>query len=196
MQTRLKDRKEQIVSTALSLLQTHGYENFSYLDIAKQLGITKASIHHHFPKKSDLGVALCDAIQLWHESAFTKILAMPCSAPLKLEHYINGMLKFACGDNKICPLSSLQADITLLPQEMRVALKALDEHELVFISKVLEEGIKQGDMSFEGCAQHQAIIVVLTCKGALQYSRLHGEHFYQQSIKQLNNLLSTTVKID
>jgi len=196
MQTRLKDRKEQIVATALSFLQTHGYENFSYLDVAKQLGITKASIHHHFPKKSDLGVALCDAIQQWHESAFANILAMQCSASTKLEHYINGMLKFSCGKNKICPLSSLQADITLLPQEMRVALKALDEHELVFIAKVLEEGIKTGDMSFAGSVQNQAIIVVLTCKGALQYSRLHGEHFYQQSIKQLTNVLSASVASD
>ena len=196
MQTRLKDRKQQIVSIALSLLQTQGYENFSYLDIAKQLGITKASIHHHFPKKSDLGVALCNAIRLWHESTFAHILTMPCSAKEKLDQYITGMLKFACGNNKICPLSSLQADITLLPDEMRIALKVLDEHELTFISNVLEQGVIEGDMKFNGDIRSQASIVILTCKGTLQYSRLHGEKFYRDSIQQLLTLLLTSVDND
>ncbi|MCG8611460.1 MAG: TetR/AcrR family transcriptional regulator, partial [Pseudomonadales bacterium] len=51
----MKNRKQQIVELGLSLLQTRGFESFSYQDLARELGITKASIHHHFPKKADLG---------------------------------------------------------------------------------------------------------------------------------------------
>lgn len=190
MQTRLKNRKEQIISTALELLKTQGYENFSYLDIANQLGITKASIHHHFPKKPDLGVALCEAIQTWHNVEFGKILAMTSGANEKLAIYINGMLRFACGKNKICPLSSLQADITLLPEQMQKALKKLDEQELAFITQVLQQGLDEGIFHFNGKAQSQAILVVLTCKGALQYSRVHGNALFEETITQLNLLLA------
>ncbi len=190
MQTRLKNRKEQIISTALELLKSHGYENFSYLDIANQLGITKASIHHHFPKKPELGVALCQAIQTWHELEFGKILAMKSDAKEKLAIYINGMLRFACDKNKICPLSSLQADITLLPDEMHAALKQLDLQELAFIEQLLQQGLDEGLFNFEGSAQSQAILVVLTCKGALQYSRVHGNALFEQTIKQMNLLLA------
>ncbi|HIE19064.1 TPA: TetR/AcrR family transcriptional regulator, partial [Candidatus Bathyarchaeota archaeon] len=35
-----------------------GYGGFSYSDLSKALGITKASIHHHFPSKEELGLAV------------------------------------------------------------------------------------------------------------------------------------------
>ncbi len=184
MQTRLKNRKEQIVSLALELLKSKGFENFSYQDLAKELGITKASIHHHFPKKADLGVALCAAIQEWHKRAFAKITLADNSAMDKLEAYINGLLGFACGQSKVCPLSSLQADVASLPEEMKKALKKLDEHELTFIADILEQGRANNELMFKGSAQHQALLFVLTCKGALQYSRVHGGSIIDDAIAQ------------
>ncbi len=190
MQTRLKNRKQQIIDVALDLLQTHGFENFSYLDIANRLSITKASIHHHFAKKEDLGVALCQAIQAWHELEFGKILASSTSAKQKLDTYINAMLRFACGKSKICPLSSLQVDIASLPKAMHSELKALDDHELAFITQVLAEGKQAGEFNFAGDEQSQAILVVLACKGALQYSRVHGDYIFEQAMAQINTLLA------
>ena len=184
MQIRLKNRKEQIVNLALELLKSKGFENFSYQDIANTLGITKASIHHHFPKKADLGVALCVAIQEWHTKVFARISLSQCGAMEKLEQYINGLLGFACGNSKVCPLSSLQADITLLPLEMKIALKRLDEHELAFIATILQQGRNTKELNFLGSAQHQALLFVLTCKGALQYSRVHGGSIIDDAIAQ------------
>lgn len=189
MQTRSKNRKEQIVSVALELLQTHGFENFSYLDIANRLSITKASIHHHFAKKEDLGVALCQAIQDWHEVGFSQILAADNSASEKLDSYVHAMLKYACGKNKICPLSSLQVDVTSLPTAMQSALKVLDEHELDFITQVLALGRKNGEFNFVGDVKSQAILVVIACKGALQYSRVHGDYIFEQTMAQISLLL-------
>ena len=49
---------ERILDIAERLLQTRGFTNFSYADIAAELGITKASLHYHFPGKGELGQAL------------------------------------------------------------------------------------------------------------------------------------------
>src|SRR6185295_2042375 len=51
---------EQILDLAETLIQTRGYSAFSYQDIADSLGIRKASIHYHFPSKTDLGIAVVD----------------------------------------------------------------------------------------------------------------------------------------
>ncbi|MBU3069673.1 TetR/AcrR family transcriptional regulator [Aestuariicella sp. G3-2] len=189
MQRRLKNRKEQILDLALELLQTHGFESFSYQDLSRELGITKASIHHHFPKKADLGVALCEVIQQWHEREFSRARNFTGSAMEKLDMYVKGTLKYACGDKKICPLSSLQADIASLPEAMRPALKRMDDHELDFIAELLEEGRVNGEFSFSGEARSQAILFVLTCKGALQYSRVHGSSVYDAAMAQMKALL-------
>ena len=43
---------EQILDVAEGLVQTRGFNSFSYADIAKQLGITTASLHYHFGSKA------------------------------------------------------------------------------------------------------------------------------------------------
>ena len=53
-------RKGQILEVATELVQTRGYSAFSYQDLSNRLGITKASIHHHFPSKGDLGRAVAE----------------------------------------------------------------------------------------------------------------------------------------
>ena len=53
--TRQSATAEQILDLAETLIQTRSYSAFSYQDIADALGIRKASIHYHFPSKTELG---------------------------------------------------------------------------------------------------------------------------------------------
>jgi AcrR family transcriptional regulator len=48
------DTKENIVKTALSLFLQKGYERTSLNDIAREVGITKPAIYHHFKNKDEL----------------------------------------------------------------------------------------------------------------------------------------------
>lgn len=49
------DMREQILTSAQRLVQQRGFNGFSYADIADEVGIRKASLHHYFPTKTDLG---------------------------------------------------------------------------------------------------------------------------------------------
>ena len=48
----------RILDVAERLVQTRGYNGFSYADISAQLRIRNASVHYHFPTKTDLGKRL------------------------------------------------------------------------------------------------------------------------------------------
>lgn len=48
------DTKEKITRTALSLFLERGYEKTSLNDIAREVGITKPAIYHHFKNKAQL----------------------------------------------------------------------------------------------------------------------------------------------
>ncbi|MFL5019319.1 MAG: TetR/AcrR family transcriptional regulator, partial [Rhizobium sp.] len=50
----LSTTSDEILASARALIMTGGYNGFSYADIAAVVGIRKASIHHHFPSKTDL----------------------------------------------------------------------------------------------------------------------------------------------
>ena len=189
VQTRSRNRKEEILELAITLLQTKGFESFSYQDLSTALGITKASIHHHFPRKEDLGVALCQWIKTWHEQRFQQAKTEFPDPWQRLDAYLNWSLQYAKGANKICPLSSLQADINLLPTTMCESIAELDQHEINFISSILEDGRTKNTMHFSGDPKHQAMLLVLACKGALQYSRIQGHAVFEQVIAQYKDTL-------
>ncbi len=52
------DTKTNLLNSAERVARTRGFDGFSYADLAKDVGITKASIHHHFASKAELAVAL------------------------------------------------------------------------------------------------------------------------------------------
>ena len=58
------DTRQRILDVAEQLLLERGYAGFSYQDIADAVGIRKASIHHHFPAKEDLGRAIIERTRL------------------------------------------------------------------------------------------------------------------------------------
>lgn len=54
-------------------VRARGFDAFSYADLAEQVGIRKASIHHHFPAKADLAVAI---MQRYRERHFATLASI------------------------------------------------------------------------------------------------------------------------
>jgi len=52
------DTKTNLLNSAERAARARGFDGFSYADLAADVGITKASIHHHFASKATLAVAL------------------------------------------------------------------------------------------------------------------------------------------
>lgn len=81
------DTKTQLLNAAERAARRHGFDGFSYADLAAEVGIRKASIHHHFPTKSNLSTELvrryattfagvCADIDATYESGGTRIAAL------------------------------------------------------------------------------------------------------------------------
>ena len=54
------DTAQRILDIASRLVQTRGFNGFSYADVAAELQVTKASLHYHFPTKTELGRRLIE----------------------------------------------------------------------------------------------------------------------------------------
>uniref|UniRef100_UPI0016411DC9 TetR/AcrR family transcriptional regulator n=1 Tax=Burkholderia gladioli TaxID=28095 RepID=UPI0016411DC9 len=65
--------RDALVQAAEGLMRSRGYAAFSYADLVETVGIRKASIHHHFPTKEDLGVAIVEAYVARVVEAFERI---------------------------------------------------------------------------------------------------------------------------
>ncbi|MCE9644841.1 MAG: TetR/AcrR family transcriptional regulator [Chloroflexi bacterium] len=60
MQQRSEETRSKILSSAIKLFSTHGYNAASVDDLCRDAGISKGAFYHHFKTKQDLFLALLD----------------------------------------------------------------------------------------------------------------------------------------
>ncbi|MDH5445314.1 MAG: TetR/AcrR family transcriptional regulator [Gammaproteobacteria bacterium] len=183
----MSDRKQQIIEHAAELVATVGFDSFSYNDLSERLGITKASLHHHFPKKEDLGLGLLDQMIAFKEQKRDELLQAGETPLQRIEVYFS-FYREMCVDaecSQICPVSSLQAEINVIPASMREKLMILDEIESRLVTEILSQGRELGELKFLGEPEHHAMMMISAIKGAVQFSRSHGVEAVDNTIKQL-----------
>ena len=183
------DRKEQILDTATELLQTRSFTSFSYQDLSDRLGITKASIHHHFPSKDDLGVALAARYYVLSKAALEAIADQYKKPWDRFEAYIAMMGQIIHSGEKICASCVIQAEYNVVPEGMRREASRLCEFIVGWLAAVLAEGREQGVMTFPGTPQDQALMIHTAVQGALQLARAEGPKRFTAVARQLKAAL-------
>ena len=183
------DRKEQILDVAEELLQTQSLSSFSYQDLSDRIGISKASIHHHFPSKEDL----CLALVTRHRSSLTTtletIIQEQTSPIQQLEAYILHLSHILQSGNKICLTGSLQSEYTLLSKNTQQELANLCKYVHAWLSRVLAEGKKQNVMTFPGTPEDHASLIQAALQGALQQARSESPRQFNAVARQIKALL-------
>src|ERR1700733_4336739 len=107
-----------ILDVAERLAQTLGYNGFSYADIAAQLGVTKASLHYHFPTKAELGRALIERYRTVFGAALEAIDQSDVTPREKLQRYV-GLYDSVLSDERMCLCGMLAAEYATLPRPMQ-----------------------------------------------------------------------------
>ncbi len=54
----MKETAERLMDLAEAHIRSAGYAGFSFRDLAAEIGIKSASVHHHFPTKATMAAAV------------------------------------------------------------------------------------------------------------------------------------------
>jgi TetR/AcrR family transcriptional repressor of nem operon len=164
----------RVLDVAERLVQIRGFNGFSYADIAAELAITKASLHHHFPSKAGLGEALIARYAERFAHALTAIDANTAAAPAKLEGYA-GLYANVLREGRMCLCGMLAAEYETLPTPIRAAVVAfLDDNE-DWLERVLEQGLNDRSLRFNGTAKETARSILSGLEGTMLVARSHGD---------------------
>src|SRR4051794_12396032 len=79
----------RMLDVAEALVQTRGFNGFSYADVAAELQITKASLHYHYKGKAELGEALISRYTARFLAALDEIERSTPGARARLERYVD-----------------------------------------------------------------------------------------------------------
>lgn len=168
------DTREHILDIAQRLVQQRGFNGFSYADIAEEVGIRKASLHHHFPSKADLGVALVDVYSAQFDSELLRIEKAFPSALARLNAYA-GIYRASLEAQRICMCGMLGTETLTLDAAMLPKLKRFFVRNTEWLAQVLAEGKSQGELALDGAAADHARVMLATLQGASLVCRSTGD---------------------
>jgi TetR/AcrR family transcriptional repressor of nem operon len=170
MPREIADTSDKMLDVAERLVQTQGFNGFSYADIAQELKITKASLHYHFATKAELGSKLIARYHQTFFAALDRIQLDRSDAPHKLRDYValyTGVLK----KNRMCLCGMLASEFATLPKPMKEGVKAFFDANEVWLARVLDDGRKAKTLSFDGTPQLMAQVIVSSLEGAMMVAR-------------------------
>jgi TetR/AcrR family transcriptional regulator, transcriptional repressor for nem operon len=162
-----------ILDVAERLAQTRGYNGFSYADIAAELGVTKASLHYHFPSKAELGRALIDRYHGLFGAALDAIDLQARPPQEKLKKYV-GLYNSVLSNERMCLCGMLAAEYATLPAPMQEGLTRFFDANERWLTAVLEDGLRSGTFLFKEAARERARVLLGALEGAMLVARSYG----------------------
>jgi len=168
------DSARRILDVAERLVQTRGFNGFSYADIAEALDVTKASLHYHFPSKADLGRRLIERYEQTFLAVLKGIDATGAAPREKLKRYAR-IYADVLRDNRMCLCGMLASDYATLPKAMKEDVRHFFDENEQWLVAVLEQGRKSGALEFKGSPLDLARVIVGSLEGAMMLARSYGE---------------------
>jgi TetR/AcrR family transcriptional repressor of nem operon len=175
MDREITPQAARILDCAQGLITTGGYNGFSYADVSAQVGITKASIHHHFPTKSELVRVLVQRYRLAAVAGLAALDEKIANPLARLQAYATWWS--ACigdGSMPICICAMLSAEIPSLPDEVALEVRLHFAHLAKWLENVLASGEAGKLLNLRGPVATEAQAFMATVHGAMLSARACG----------------------
>ena len=186
------DTKTRILDVAQDLIQRLGVNGMSYKDISEVVGIRKASIHTHFPKKDDLLAALLDRYNDRTLRVLDGIIASDESPETKLRRYFGLYEATMCSgqQDKVCLYAMVGAELATLNHPLCDRVRNFYQKNIAQIAVILDEGRQSNDFQFTGDSLDTATLIFSLLEGAMLIARADGGvEKFRSVIEQLMKLL-------
>ncbi|MBA2710787.1 MAG: TetR/AcrR family transcriptional regulator [Tatlockia sp.] len=169
------DIYQQILNVAEILIQSNGYNAFSYKDIAKLVDVKTSSIHYHFPTKADLGKAVVKKHIDYLSSELEKCFALKdLSSKNKLEFFIDSIITNTyLAERRMCLGGMLASDVLTLPEIIQSEVQQFFLRLEELIKQLLKEAVLKKEFFLEReNIEDEALFIFSLIEGALLLARL------------------------
>jgi TetR/AcrR family transcriptional regulator, transcriptional repressor for nem operon len=165
----------RIIEAGQQLIMRRGYSGFSYADVADAINIRKASIHHHFPSKTDLAVAVLNEWRAMFDADMALLQASGADAVAQLRAYVGHWERCIADDSApFCVAGMLGAELPALPEEVAQEVKTFFYNLTAWLEQVLESGVKNDLVKLAAPVQTEAATLVSLVYGAMLAARAYG----------------------
>jgi TetR/AcrR family transcriptional regulator, transcriptional repressor for nem operon len=140
----MSDTRTTLLEHAQTLIQRVGVNAMSYNDLSKKVGIRKASIHYHFPKKDDLIGALQERCHIDYGNMYLEVVEGEGTAIDKLRRLVQIYIQ-TVKDGKLCLIAMLSAEYQTLNKEIRAQVDESIASTVKLFAQIFQQGMDEGD---------------------------------------------------
>jgi TetR/AcrR family transcriptional repressor of nem operon len=158
--------RDALLRAAEHLVRSRGYSAFSYADLAEAVGIRKASIHHHFPSKADLGCALVDEYAARFEALCAAIDDGHEAAVDRLKAY-GTIYEESLGGGHLCLCGMLATELLVLPDGVPDRVRAFFSAQTAWLERTIAAGQTRGELNKRRTPHAGAEHAFATLQGAM-----------------------------
>lgn len=185
---------ERILTTARLLMMERGYSAFSYADISEAVNIKKPSIHHHFPTKAGLVVAVLKAHReklIEGTAAIDSRIESPWARVQAYVQHWEGCIRRKT--MPFCIAALLAAEMPSLPEEVQAEVSLHFQVLGDWLERTLKAGVKKHEISLQDSAATEAQNLMAVVHGAMLSARAlsSAEVFKTVTDAALKRLLTT-----
>jgi TetR/AcrR family transcriptional repressor of nem operon len=168
------DTPQMILDVAERLVQTRGFNGFSYADVAAELKITKPALHYHFTNKADLGLALVSRYSERFEDALVGASGPDVDAAARLLAFTQ-LYVDVVREGRMCLCGMLAAEYQTLPHLVQEAVMGFFERNESWLADVLDRGRDDRSLHVGGPPAALAKFLIGELEGAMLVARLHDD---------------------
>ncbi|WP_232309953.1 TetR/AcrR family transcriptional regulator [Roseateles depolymerans] len=160
------------------LLVRGGYNSFSYANVAEQVNITKASIHHHFPSKEELVKTVVAHYRQDAAQALAGLTGQLNDPIAELRAYVDYWAScIARGESEFCVCVMLATEMPSIPSDVAQEVRAHFDSMTTWLADVIERGVarQQFQLDEAGNATRAAHTVLAAVHGAMLLARVSAD---------------------
>ncbi|MEM1418231.1 MAG: TetR/AcrR family transcriptional regulator, partial [Myxococcota bacterium] len=163
------DTRTQLLDVAHRLVETRGFNAFSFKDLAASVGIKTASVHYHFPSKADLGEALVERYIEGLEERLAE-LDEGASTQARLEGFI-AVYEGTRQRDALCLCGSLASDLDAVPANLAGPVGRYMTRSEGWLKATLTRGRSRGELPEGADPARLATLFLTSLQGALVIAR-------------------------
>ena len=181
--------RSYLISEAKNLMRVKGYSAFSFADLAKKLGISKANVHYYFATKEVLAKeVILDAIEeikrvldVYYKRHSTVNLRLQ-AYNAQFVHYANSMrLTFSV---------ALSAELSNIPPSLQSLVQTCFNVQIEWLAQVIQDGQQNQEIPAHLDSQQYALRIFMLFEGSSIIARvLNSPHSIEDALAQSLEIL-------
>ncbi|MDJ0572648.1 MAG: TetR/AcrR family transcriptional regulator [Pleurocapsa sp. MO_192.B19] len=190
--SKAQQTKARIIHQAAELFNLKGYAGSSIADIMQATGLKKGGIYNHFKSKDELALEAFDYAASLLSQRIWSVVKTKRNAIERLQALVSSYLIYIDAPPIVggCPIlnTAIETDDTDSPLRDR-ALEAMNSSRSLIV-RILQKGIKKGEVRSTVEPDTVATIIFSTLEGAIMMSKLERNPIHlKRAVAHLQNYI-------